>query len=100
MPDIATLYLKAASDEVKSLPTILQFSSEDRFTKYELCQTLARVIGLLGDKLEASLDGHDPSTETPRDRHMSTEVLAKLGVSVKTCDFEEWWRDELGAFPN
>jgi len=32
--------------KVEGLPRILQFSSEDRMTKYEICKTLGDVTGL------------------------------------------------------
>lgn len=44
-----------------TLPKILQFSSEDRITKYEICQLLADVAGLpLGHMVPN--DSHDPNS--------------------------------------
>jgi hypothetical protein len=42
--DIAAKYLETA--DKSTLPKILQFSSEDRLTKYEICELFAEIMGL------------------------------------------------------
>src|SRR4051794_7428285 len=42
--DLATKYLATA--DKYSLPRIVQFSSEDRLTKYEICEVFAKIMGV------------------------------------------------------
>ncbi|KAM3563224.1 hypothetical protein MY1884_001374 [Beauveria asiatica] len=96
--DIAEHYLRA-SDRA-SLPKILQFSSEDRMTKYEMCQKFADIMGLPLDNIEPDTKGNDPnaSVKRPYDTHLSTKALKSLDINLSVCDFTAWWRRELGAF--
>ncbi|KAH7318476.1 hypothetical protein B0I35DRAFT_432160 [Stachybotrys elegans] len=96
--DVSSKYLDTA--DRGSLPTILQFSSEDKMTKYEICQRFGEIMGLSTDKIEANTEGNDPnaSVQRPYDCHLSTKALKDLGIDVSTCDFTAWWRRELGAF--
>ncbi|KAM3445297.1 hypothetical protein NHJ13734_000635 [Beauveria thailandica] len=96
--DIAEHYLRA-SDRA-SLPKILQFSSEDRMTKYEMCQKFADIMGLPLDNIEPDTKGNDPnaSVQRPYDTHLSTKALKSLDINLSVCDFTAWWRRELGAF--
>lgn len=91
--DIASTYLSSSSKPSSSLPRILQFSSEDRFTKYEICQLLAEILGLPMGKMEANKQGNDPnaSVQRPFDCHLSTKALREIGVDVSTQDFGAWW---------
>ncbi|RMZ92441.1 hypothetical protein DV736_g339, partial [Chaetothyriales sp. CBS 134916] len=98
--DIAKLYAdkKSGAGEHR-LPRILQFSSEDRMTKYEISQTFAAVTGLSTDGLVAEKDGGKPGpdgTLRPYDCHLDTSTLKELGIDVRTVDFEAWWRAKLG----
>jgi dTDP-4-dehydrorhamnose reductase len=80
---------------------VLQFSSEDRMTKYEICQTFAEIMGLPTHGLEANTEGNDPTpgaVARPYDCHLSTKALRELGISVATCEFKAWWRREVRAF--
>ncbi|KAG9242285.1 putative methionine adenosyltransferase 2 subunit beta [Calycina marina] len=96
--DITAKYLDT-SDRSK-LPTILQFSSEDKFTKYEICKLFAEIMGLPLDGMVANTEGNDPnaSLQRPYDCHLSTQALQDLGIPVSTSDFEGWWRREARAF--
>ncbi|TAQ87234.1 hypothetical protein B7494_g4409 [Chlorociboria aeruginascens] len=87
LPDIATKYL--ATDDKSSLPTTLQFSSEDKFTKYEICQLFAEIMGLPLDGMTANAEGNDPnaSVQRPYNTHLSTKALQDLGIDVSTMDF-------------
>ncbi|KAM3566080.1 hypothetical protein ARSEF4850_000979 [Beauveria asiatica] len=98
LSDIAEHYLRA-SDRA-SLPKILQFSSEDRMTKYEMCQKFADIMGLPLDNIEPDTKGNDPnaSVKRPYDTHLSTKALKSLDINLSVCDFTAWWRRELGAF--
>lgn len=89
-----------AGDVRANLPKILQFSSEDKMTKYDICQKFGEIMGLPIDNIEANTQGNDPnaSVQRPYDCHLSTKALKDLGISVWTQDFTAWWRRELRAF--
>lgn len=91
--DIAKKFTAASADERARIQKMLQFSSEDRYTKYEICQLLADVMGLPMDKMEANKQGNDPnaSVQRPYDCHLSTRALQELGIDVQTQDFKAWW---------
>jgi S-adenosylmethionine synthetase len=94
--DIAKLY-----SEKEDLPKLLQFSSEDRMTKYEICQKFSEIMGLPMDGLVPDTDGGKPGpdgTVRPFDCHLDTSELKSLGIDVHTVDFVAWWRRKVGAF--
>ncbi|KAG6028173.1 hypothetical protein E4U41_000763 [Claviceps citrina] len=99
--DVAAKYLDAdAAGDRRTLPSILQFSSEDKMTKYEICQTFGNIMGLDIANIEANAQGNDPNAtvQRPYDCHLSTSALKKLGIDITTSDFTEWWRREVRAF--
>ncbi|KAJ4306582.1 hypothetical protein N0V88_001386 [Collariella sp. IMI 366227] len=95
---VAVKYLQ--TDDKAALPRVLQFSSEDRYTKYEMCQLFGEIMGLPIDRVEPNTEGNDPnaSVQRPYDCHLSTRALKELGVDVSTQDFVGWWRRECRAF--
>ncbi|KAJ5775075.1 uncharacterized protein N7511_000086 [Penicillium nucicola] len=95
--DIVIKYLKE-KEKRKDLPRILQFTSEDRMTKYEICQKIAQVLGVATPGMIKQ--GNDPNAavQRPYDTHMSTKALSDIGIDVRTMDFIAWWRRELGAY--
>jgi hypothetical protein len=95
--DIAAKFL--STPEKASLPTILQFSSEDRFTKYEICQLFAEIMGLSLEHMKPNTEGNDPNSpaQRPYDCHLSTKSLKDIGIPVHTQDFKGWWRRECRA---
>ncbi|KAL3450459.1 hypothetical protein BJX65DRAFT_270839 [Aspergillus insuetus] len=94
--DIVIKYLKDRG-RILELPKILQFSSEDRMTKYEICQKLAEILGVPLNGMIQNKEGNDPnaSVQRPYDTHLSTKVLKDLGIDVSTVNFEQWWRKHL-----
>ncbi|KAL3487901.1 hypothetical protein BJX62DRAFT_186528 [Aspergillus germanicus] len=94
--DIVIKYLKDRG-RILELPKILQFSSEDRMTKYEICQKLAEILGVPLSGMIQNKEGNDPnaSVQRPYDTHLSTKVLRDLGIDVSTVNFEQWWRKHL-----
>ncbi|KAJ9602172.1 hypothetical protein H2200_013292 [Cladophialophora chaetospira] len=97
--DVAELYTSSSTPE--KLPRILQFSSEDRMTKYEITQTFAEIMGLPLDGVVADTDGGKPGpdgTLRPYDCHLDTSELQKLGIDVATIDFVAWWKRWVGAY--
>lgn len=73
---------------------VLQFSAEERFTKYEICQAFAEIMGLPLDRMVPNKEGNDPtsSVQRPYDCHLSTQTLKELGIDVSAQDFRGWWR--------
>jgi S-adenosylmethionine synthetase len=96
--DIAAKYI-GTSDKA-TLPTILQFSSEDKFTKYEITQLFAEIMGLSPANIKPNTEGNDPNAtvQRPYDCHLSTKSLGDIGIPVHTQDFTAWWRRECRAF--
>lgn len=88
--DTASKYL---GGERHGLPKILQFSSEEGYTKYEICQLFAEIMGLSLDGIVADKGGNDPNAKVqrPYDTHLSSQVLEDIGISVATQDFKAWW---------
>ncbi|KAE8151482.1 hypothetical protein BDV25DRAFT_92163 [Aspergillus avenaceus] len=97
--DIVIRYIKERT-RLKEMPKILQFSSEDRMTKYEICEKLAEVLGLSMAGMTSNKQGNDPNgaVQRPYDTHLSTKSLKDLGIDVQTTDFVAWWRKHLGAY--
>ncbi|KAJ5641927.1 NAD dependent epimerase/dehydratase family protein [Penicillium lividum] len=97
--DIVIKYIKE-KHRMKELPHILQFSSEDRMTKYEICEKLAGILGFPLPGMIPNKQGNDPNAgaQRPYDTHLSTKALVDLGIDVRTVDFVTWWRRELGAY--
>jgi S-adenosylmethionine synthetase len=96
--DIAKCYAEKSSG---SLPSVLQFSSEDKMTKYEICQKFSEIMGLPMDGLMPEKDGGKPGpdgTQRPYDCHLDTSKLKKLGIDVGTVDFVAWWRRQVKAY--
>lgn len=95
---MAVKYL--GSEPSAQLPKILQFSSEDKFTKYEICQLFGEIMGLSVDGIQPNTQGSDPnsSVQRPYDCHLSTKALKDIGIVVSTQDFTGWWRREVRAF--
>jgi len=106
--DIAKLYTSVTSSESPSekkpqdLPRILQFSSEDRMTKYEIVEKFGEIMDLPIDNIERDQEsGKKPAkdgTLRPYDCHLDTSELQTLGVDVSTVDFVAWWRRWVGAY--
>jgi S-adenosylmethionine synthetase len=96
--DVVAKYVQAG--DRSSLPQILQFSSEDKFTKYEMCQVFGEIMGLSIAGIEANTEGNDPNSpvQRPYDCHLSTRALKDMGVDVSTQDFTSWWRWSVRAF--
>lgn len=90
--DVVVRYMKERN-RLKELPRILQFSSEDRMTKYEICEKLAEVLGVKIPGMIRNKQGNDPnaSVQRPYDTHLSTKVLKDLGIDVRTLEFVPWW---------
>jgi dTDP-4-dehydrorhamnose reductase len=90
--DIAVRYIKGRHN-IKSMPKILQFTSEDRMTKYEICEKLAQILAVPIPGMIRTKEGNDPNSpvKRPFNTKLSTKELQDLGINIKTRDFETWW---------
>ncbi|KAJ6155837.1 NAD dependent epimerase/dehydratase family protein [Penicillium chermesinum] len=90
--DIVIKYLRE-KQKIKELPHILHFSSEDRMTKYEICEKLAQIQGVEIPGMIRNKQGNDPNggVQRPYDTHLSTKALKDLGIDLQTINFEDWW---------
>lgn len=93
--DIARSWLNLNNGEERAAwPRILQFTAEERMTKYRMCEVLAEILGLPLDGIVANREGPDPkakAVQRPYDTHLGTEELRGLGVDVSYVKFEDWW---------
>jgi len=96
--DICKLYLNPPTG--KELPTILQFSSEDKMTKWQICEAFGEILGLPLEGLEPykPKEEQQDGVKRPYDCHLDTTALKKLGIDVSTVGFTNWWRREVRAF--
>ncbi|KAL8693195.1 MAG: hypothetical protein Q9218_001939 [Villophora microphyllina] len=88
--DLATHYLVVDEARV-AMPKVLQFSSEQRYTKFQMCQTFAEILGLPLNGMIAQSGAPGGSALRPYDTHLSTKALKDLGIDVWTQQFEDWW---------
>ena len=90
--DIASKYLVPA-DAKTQLPKVLQFSSEDKYTKFEICQLFAEILGLPLAGIKGNKEASDPNAKVqrPYDTHLSSQRIKNLGINVHTQDFQAWW---------
>lgn len=95
--DIATLYTNS-KDRGEALPRVLQFSAEEKFTKWEICQVFADILGVELKNMEPTQPDESDSVKRPYDCHLDTKVLKELGIDVGCISFRTWWRRDMGAF--
>ena len=88
--DVATKYLDEEGHR-KRFPRILQFTSEDGFTKYGMCQLFSEILGLPLDNVVADAASPKGPVQRPFDTHLSTRELRGLDIDVSTQDFKAWW---------
>ncbi|TID23130.1 NAD(P)-binding protein [Venturia nashicola] len=96
--DIAKLYSEQAKADPakKDLPRILQFSSSDKYTKYDMAKVFADILGLPTDKIEAwdpTKDDEEGKSTTvrPYNTQLDTNALKDLGISTASLNFVAWW---------
>jgi S-adenosylmethionine synthetase len=90
--DVSDFYRSTENADTE-LPKILQFSSEDQMTKWQIVQAFAEITGLPLDNLTPSRPDDEPSDGTvrPYDCHLDTSELKDLGIDVSTVGFKDWW---------
>ncbi len=81
------------NDRNRDLPKVLHFSSEDKMTKWQICQTFSDIMGLPLDNMVPFKPSDEPKDGTirPYDCHLDTSALKELGINVGTVDFRTWW---------
>jgi S-adenosylmethionine synthetase len=96
--DIAKLYGEQAKNEPgkEDLPRVLQFSSSDKYTKYDMAKVFADILGLPIDKIEAwdpTKDEEEARSTTvrPYNTQLDTTALKDLGISTSSLNFVAWW---------
>lgn len=81
------------------IPPILHYSSDEPFTKYEICLTFAKILGCPHDHIipNAEAPSGADATTRPRDCHLYTRETEDLGVEggLGLSLFEEWWTEYL-----
>ncbi|KAF4618725.1 hypothetical protein D9613_010169 [Agrocybe pediades] len=96
--DIAN-FLVHLTELKKPIPPILHYSSDEPFTKYEICLTFAKILGLPHKHIIP--DSEPPTgaavTSRPRDCHLYTKETEDLGLEggLGLSLFEEWWSQYL-----
>lgn len=91
--ELSNVYLDDTMPDPMTRPKILQFTSEDAMTKYQICQAFAEILHQdISTKLvPLKDDGGSGAVKRPYDCHLSTKELEGLGVNVGTLDFVGWW---------
>ncbi|CAO3569867.1 unnamed protein product [Mortierella alpina] len=69
---------------------VLHFSGEEKFTKYEMCEVIAKVLGTSVSHLQANASAPKDGTTRPYDCHLSNRCLNGLGVNTDCVDFATW----------
>ena len=105
--DLARRYLLDRTDErTTDRPHLLQFSSEEAYTKYGICRIMADILGVSIHGLivphrprdEGEQEDDDVVVKRAYDCHLSTQALKDLGMDVHTQNFVHWWFVPLSLF--
>ncbi|KAK9457575.1 hypothetical protein V1511DRAFT_494024 [Dipodascopsis uninucleata] len=100
--DVARV-IKSISDlamQGTMIPNILHFSSDERFTKYEICQIFGEILGVPIGHLKR-IDSYPEVSRTPSgivrpyNTQLSVQLLKDIGIDCSSVDFREWWKKEL-----
>jgi len=97
--DIASFLVRLAKRPKSApLPPIIHYSTEEPFTKYEICLVFARILGLPHAHIIPDAGPPPPgSTPRPHNTQLYLRETEDLGVEggLGTGGFEEWWTDYL-----
>jgi len=96
--DIASFLVRLSAFK-QPVPTILHYSADEPFTKYEICLVFSKILGLSHSHIIPNaepLTGKDATTR-PVDCHLYTKETDDLGVEggLGCSLFEEWWTEHL-----
>jgi S-adenosylmethionine synthetase len=87
------------SPDVKgTIPPILHYSGDEPYTKYEICLTFAKILGLPHKHIIPDAEPPTGAGATTRPRNCQlytkeTEDLVEGGLGLSL--FEEWWNEAL-----
>jgi len=98
--DIAGFLLRLSSSSLsRPVPTILHYSSDEPFTKYEICLIFAKVLGLAHKHIIPDVEPPTGAgaTTRPRDCHLDCRETDALGVDggLGLSLFEDWWKAQF-----
>jgi len=96
--DIANFLVRLAALK-HEIPPILHFSGDEPYTKYEICLTFAKILGLPHAHIipDAEPPTGEGATTRPRDCQLYTRETEDLGLEggLGLSLFEEWWTGYL-----
>jgi len=96
--DVASFLVRLTSVN-GPIPPILHYSGDEPFTKYEICLTFAKILGLPHKHIIP--DAEPPTGEgaitRPRDCQLYTKETEDLGLEggLGLSLFEEWWTERF-----
>ncbi|KAF9127815.1 hypothetical protein BGW39_005604 [Mortierella sp. 14UC] len=91
---IKDLSIKVRQEKV-FISGILHFSGEEKYTKYEICQVIAHVLGTSLDHLTPNAAAPKDGTTRPYDCHLSNRCLAGVGINTHCVKFSDWMQGWL-----
>ncbi|KJA13733.1 hypothetical protein HYPSUDRAFT_49648 [Hypholoma sublateritium FD-334 SS-4] len=81
------------------IPPIIHYSGDEPYTKYEICLTFAKLLGLPHKHIipDAEPPTGEGATTRPRNCQLYTKETESLGVEggLGLSLFEEWWSERL-----
>lgn len=89
--DLSRLYSQTTD---KELPRVLHFTSDTAYTRYQMAEMLAEILGLPLDGMvrwDPTKDEVMSDTPRPYDTHLDTSLLRELDIDDTTGDFIGWW---------
>ncbi|TFK21143.1 NAD dependent epimerase/dehydratase [Coprinopsis marcescibilis] len=83
----------------KPIPSILHYTAEEPFTKYEMCLIFAKILGIPHGHITPITNPpvSAATTSRPRDSRLSNKETESLGVDggLDQSIFEDWWKEHL-----
>jgi S-adenosylmethionine synthetase len=100
--DIADFLVRLTAVQQK-LPPILHYSSEEKYTKYEICTVLSGILGLPSSHIIADRTEPPPdlAVSRPKNCQLSTKIItssieeAGLGMGFQCRKLEKWFTTYL-----
>jgi len=89
--DVARVVVDISKNWVSAAGKVLQFSAEERMTKYGICEVLAGLLGLGMGGLKRDTSGSGGAISRPYDTKLDTQALKDLGIETRAMGFEAWW---------
>jgi dTDP-4-dehydrorhamnose reductase len=97
-PDIAAT-LVSISEKGRDLTGVFNYTSNDRFTRYGLCERFAALLGHLPMAHVTRISGAPPGAPRPYDCHLDDSKLRATGLAAVNTPFETAARIVLGLPP-